>query len=381
MHGKPDNSMMKMNVLTLILGAMLSTACSSSNTPETPVVPPEPTVHRLSNSRATARTQHIYDVLWSMDGQKILSGTVANVDWNIREAENVHNWTGQWPALNVFDFINAHASRDVNSKGWLDYSDITVVKDWAAAGGLVGAMWHWNVPSNNGVDWTCSPGTQPKETSFDVEKLMDPKSAEYKQAIRQMDQIAGYLKQMQQAGITVIWRPLHEASGNIYEFSGGKAWFWWGAKGAEPYKYLWRLMYDRFTNYHGLNNLIWVWTSQVKDSEFYPGDEYVDVIGRDNYYCLQYPVTKDYNMLRELYPTKLIALAECGNGDEVEMSLLGKMWQQGAHFSWFMTWYDYDYNAGNSDEHRFATDAWWREAFSHDYVITRDEWAKLVNRK
>ena len=371
---------MKMNVLTLILGAMLSASCSPTNTPDTPPTP-TPVSHSLCNPRAMVQTQHVYDVLWSIDGQKILSGTVANVDWNIREAENVHNWTGQWPALNVFDFINAHASRDVNSKGWLDYSDITVVKNWAAAGGLVGAMWHWNVPSNNGVDWTCSPGTQPKETSFDVEKLMDPKSAEYKQAIRQMDQIAGYLKQMQQAGITVIWRPLHEASGNIYEFSGGKAWFWWGAKGAEPYKYLWRLMYDRFTKYHGLNNLIWVWTSQIKDNDFYPGDEYVDVIGRDNYYCLQYPVTKDYNTLRELYPTKLIVLAECGNGDEVEMSLLGKMWQQGAHFSWFMTWYDYHYNAGNSDEHRFATDAWWREAFSHDYVITRDEWANLVNRK
>lgn len=373
------------NIFSLLLAGVLticSTSCAHAEEPNTDTFPSgEVSVHRLSNPRASERTQHVYDALWSIDGQKILSGTVANVDWNIREAENVHNWTGQWPALNVFDFINAHASRDVNSKGWLDYSDITVVKNWAAAGGLVGAMWHWNVPSNNGVDWTCSPGTQPKETSFDVEKLMDPKSAEYKQAIRQMDQIAGYLKQMQQAGITVIWRPLHEASGNIYEFSGGKAWFWWGAKGAEPYKFLWRLMYDRFTNYHGLNNLIWVWTSQIKDTDFYPGDEYVDVIGRDNYYCLQYPVTKDYNTLRELYPTKLIALAECGNGDEVEMSLLGKMWQQGAKFAWYMTWYDYDYNAGTSDEHRFATDAWWREAFSHDYVITRDEWAKLVNRK
>lgn len=374
---------MTTKLLSLCVGilALCSTSCKAQEPEPQPQPEPRTEYPKLSNPRANEKAQQVYKALWTISGEKILSATVANVDWNIREAENVHEWTGQWPALNVFDFINAHASKDVNPKGWLDYSDITVAKEWAAAGGLVGAMWHWNVPSNNGVDWTCSPGSQPKETSFDVEKIMDTKSAEYKQAIRQMDQIAGYLKQMQQAGITVIWRPLHEAAGNIYEYSGGKAWFWWGAKGAEPYKHLWRLMYDRFVNYHGLNNLIWVWTSQVKDSDFYPGDEYVDVIGRDNYYCLQYPVTKEYKTLQERYPNKLIALAECGNGDDVEMSLLGNIWKEGARFAWFMTWYDYDYNDGNSDEHKFATKEWWLEAFSHDYVVTRDEWAKIVNRK
>lgn len=361
--------------------ALCSTSCKAQEPEPQPQPEPRTEYPKLSNPRSNEKAQQVYKALWTISGEKILSATVANVDWNIREAENVHEWTGQWPALNVFDFINAHASKDVNPKGWLDYSDITVAKEWAAAGGLVGAMWHWNVPSNNGVDWTCSPGSQLKETSFDVEKIMDTKSAEYKQAIRQMDQIAGYLKQMQQAGITVVWRPLHEAAGNIYEYSGGKAWFWWGAKGAEPYKHLWRLMYDRFVNYHGLNNLIWVWTSQVKDADFYPGDEYVDVIGRDNYYCLQYPVTKEYKTLQEQYPNKLIALAECGNGDDVEMSYLGNIWKEGARFAWFMTWYDYDYNDGNSDEHKFATKEWWLEAFSHDYVVTRDEWAKIVNRK
>jgi mannan endo-1,4-beta-mannosidase len=45
----------------------------------------------------------------------------------------------------------------------------------------------------------------------------------------------------------VLWRPLHEADG---------AWFWWGAKGPKIFKKMWRIMYDRLTNYHQLHNLL-----------------------------------------------------------------------------------------------------------------------------
>ena len=61
-------------------------------------------------------------------------------------------------------------------------------------------------------------------------------------------------------------------------------------------------MYNRLVNHHKLNNLIWVWTSQagfddlcnayVADSAWYPGDEYVDVVARDNYAALEYPLKK-----------------------------------------------------------------------------------------
>ena len=53
-----------------------------------------------------------------------------------------------------------------------------------------------------------------------------------------LEKIAGYLKLLQEAGIPVIWRPLHEAAGNTYTYNTG-AWFWWGADGAQAYKDLW----------------------------------------------------------------------------------------------------------------------------------------------
>ena len=50
-----------------------------------------------------------------------------------------------------------------------------------------------------------------------------------------------------------------------------------------PCKTLWRLMFDRLVNYHGLNNLIWVWTTSASDdaATWYPGDDYVDILGMD----------------------------------------------------------------------------------------------------
>ena len=336
--------------------------------------------HKLCNPSATQEAQKVYSALWDVYQKQTLSATVANVDWNIKEAENVHEWTGKWPVMNVFDFINFHNSKDVNPKGWLDYSDITQVEAWWKAGGLVGCMWHWNVLANNGKDLTCTPGTEPGQTSFDVSKIDDASSKEYKQIVKDIDQIAKYLGKMQDAGIPVIWRPLHEAAGNIYEFEGGKAWFWWGCGGAETYKKLWRLMYHRLVDEHKLNNLIWVWTSQVADSTWYPGDEYVDVVGRDNYKALQYPLMKEYKTLSERYPGKIVALAECGNGDEVAMSPWSKIWQRGSRWCWFMPWYDYSYNAGQSEEHKFAGKDWWTDAFGSGTVLDRDAFKALLGK-
>lgn len=336
----------------------------------------------LVNPQATPEARQVYDVLRSLYGHKTISGVVAHVNWNTKEAENVHMWTGRWPAINVFDYMQVWASKDVNPKGWLDYRDITDAINWWREGGLVGCMWHWNVRANNGTDMTSSPGTKPGETSFSPLKAMQDGTAENRQLLKDLDQVAGYLSLLQKQNIPVLWRPLHEAAGNSTEYEGGKAWFWWGADGPEAYVRLWRLMYDRFVNYHQLNNLIWIWNSQMDDPDWYPGDEYVDIVGRDNYYALKYPLMKEYKQLSREYPTKIITLAECGNGDEVRMSPFAGIWDEGSRWSWFMTWYDYDYNEGNkeADDHQFASPTWWREAFQTGHVVDREEMKRLLRK-
>ncbi|MBR1800216.1 MAG: beta-mannosidase [Bacteroidaceae bacterium] len=335
---------------------------------------------KLVNPHATAEAVKVYDVLRRLYGKKALSGTVAHVNWNIKEAENVHAWTGKWPVINVFDYIQIWASKDVNPKGWLDYRNVDDAVNWWKEGGIVGCMWHWNVKANNGSDMTCTPGTEPSQTSFSPARAIEEGTAENKQLLKDIDQVAGYMKLLAKENIPILWRPLHEAAGNSTEFEGGKAWFWWGADGPEVYVKLWRLLYDRLVNHHGLNNLIWIWNSQMGDGAWYPGNDYVDIVGRDNYYALQYPLMKEFRQLTQEYPTKLITLAECGNGDEVKMSKWSKIWAEGSRWSWFMTWYDYDYNEGRKDaaDHQFANPEWWQDAWQSGVVVDREEMKGLL---
>lgn len=330
------------------------------------------------NPNATEEARQVYAVLRMLYSEKVVSGTVANVNWNIKEAQNVYKWTKKYPALNVFDFIQIYASKDVNPSGWLDYSNITFANNWWRSGGLVGAMWHWNVPTNDGNGWTCTPGSGNGETNFDPQKAITPGTEEYARIIKDMDQVAGYLKKMQDRGIPVLWRPLHEAAGNTYEYSGGKAWFWWGIKGAETYKQLWQLMYDRFVNHHGLNNLIWVWTSQVGDKTWYPGDEYVDIIGRDNYGFTAAKAKSEFTKLQNTFPNRMIVLAECGHSSNNRVCDIQEMWDKGAKWGWFMTWYDYNYNEGNSTTHRHTDAEWWQAAWDSGVAVDRTEMKQLL---
>ena len=333
---------------------------------------PEPEPEPGEKTR-TENAQKLFDVLTSLYGNKIISGTTAVVDWNTKEAEQVYQWTNKYPAINTYDFINIHASKDVNPDGWLDYSDISGVKRWAAEGGVVSAMWHWQVKDNAGTGYTCTPGTGDAATSFDASKVYVDGTAENTLAKQQLSQICGYLKKMQDAGIPVIWRPFHEAAGNTYDYDGGKAWFWWGAKGADVYKQLWQWMYNYMVNEQGLHNLIWVWTSQTKDGIWYPGNDYVDIIGRDIYGGEAAQQKSDFDHLTAAYSHTLVALSECGNTDNASQSDISTVWEAGGKWSWFSTWYD----TAGSQLHN--TQNWWTNAFSQDYVVTRDQMKELLN--
>jgi len=173
-----------------------------------------------------------------------------------------------------------------------------------------------------------------------------------------LENITKYLLLLKEANIPIIWRPLHEASGG---------WFWWGTD-AESYKKLWILTFEHFKK-AGLDNMIWVWTSQVGDDNWYPGDDYVDIIGCDIYGSTPKPHDA-YSKLKAAHPNKIITLSECGWSDYTK-ACVPKISQQisnGAKWSWFMPWYD---NDGAANSH--ADDAWWQDAMDCENVITRDQ--------
>ena len=135
----------------------------------------------------------------------------------------------------------------------------------------------------------------------------------------------------------------------------------------------------QFFQEKGLDNLIWVWTSEGNDPKWYPGDEYVDIIGRDIYNRTEVSeLVLEYNKLVEAYPEKIIILSECGGVSEIS-----HQWEAGAKWGCFMPWYDYNRTKNTTDKdfqmtkHAFADKEWWTDAWQQDFVLSRDELPSL----
>jgi mannan endo-1,4-beta-mannosidase len=94
--------------------------------------------------------------------------------------------------------------------------------------------------------------------------------------MRQLDDLAAGLQDLQSAGVVVLWRPFHEMNG---------AWFWWGAQDPVTFIQVWLQMFDYFTKTKGLHNLVWVYSPNhgLHTADYYPGDGYADLVGLDAY--------------------------------------------------------------------------------------------------
>jgi mannan endo-1,4-beta-mannosidase len=315
--------------------------------------PPAP----LKNENTTRVMKYLKEIY----GKKILAGQ--HLSEGLPEIDAIYQITGRKPALLGFDFMDCSPSRgERGAKG----IDLKPVIDWWRDGGLVTFCWHWNAPMgliDKEPDRQWYRGCYTEATTFNFAKgTANPDSKEYRLLIRDIDAIASELKKLQKEGVCVIWRPLHEASGG---------WFWWGSQGPEPYKQLWRIMYERLTNYHKLHNLIWVWNGEQPD--WYPGDDVVDIVGIDYYGDKHdYSPRADEFRAAQTYPDtyKMVALTETGVIPDPDALL-----RTGAKWLWYMTWCSECVlkrdNRSYSEEY---TESWMlKKVYQHEAVITKDE--------
>ncbi len=301
----------------------------------------------------------LYEYLKSIFGKQTLSGAMAKYTVQINEAEWMKEKTGKFPAIACFDLMNA-TREEFQSWGDPDYSVmVNNAKAWHQAGGVVSIMWHWRDPLRKNDAFYSMNTNNDVRTDFDVSKIHDTNSTEYKAMVEDINFIAAYLIELKDAGIPILWRPLHEAQGG---------WFWWGAKDAKDTKALWEMMYDRLVNHHQLNNLIWVWTVTQKDdaTSWYPGVDLVDIVGADVYRDdAKHESYKDYfDFVKEVSQgRKMVALSECGAIPSVE-----NMKENADYWLYFMPWVG-DYT--QSDDINGAS--FLKTLLQDDYVVTRDE--------
>lgn len=157
----------------------------------------------------------------------------------------------------------------------LELTNEPLIEHWNE-GGLVTVSWHSRNPWN-GQD------ARDTEIKGKFSDILKPGTAANKAWMEELDVIAAGLLDLQEAGVTVLWRPLHESNGNA---------FWWSKAGSTDFKALWKQMFVYLSEVKGLNNLLWVYSvvPKVKSSDNrrgedvnYPGSQYVDITGLDIY--------------------------------------------------------------------------------------------------
>ena len=273
---------------------------------------------------ATREAQSLLTFFSDTYGKKIISGQQDGwrQDTNGLSAElnYITNTTGKLPALLAMD-VSGYTDKSPRH----DQKHLLMqhAANWFnQRNGIVELCWHWRAPMNEPAFYT-------KDTTFDIARAVIAGTPEYAATEHDLDLIATELEVLRAAHVPVLWRPLHEANGR---------WFWWGAGGPEPFKKLWRMMFENFTVKHHLDNLIWVFSpgAEVDLAAWYPGDALVDIIGQDHY-----PMDGNHGSAKDVFDEltqmtrgkKLIALGE--NGPIPDPALMAK---EKAGWLFFTTW-------------------------------------------
>ena len=170
------------------------------------------------DTAATEETRALYDFLVLQFGKRIISGQTHSY------YTSLSSLTGKAPLLRAGDFQYFTEGYPYlwvdggHTFGKSDDGSVTALIDWynsAGKTGIVSYQWHWHSPSGGSV----STNTYYTDyTTFDITRAVTPGTQEYQDIIRDIDDISTELKKFQDAGIPVLWRPLHEAGGG---------WFWW----------------------------------------------------------------------------------------------------------------------------------------------------------
>jgi mannan endo-1,4-beta-mannosidase len=346
----------------------------------------------MTNPNLTQEAKKLLQFLHDIQGHHILSGQHNFIASGSKYTEIVKDLTGKYPIVWGSDFSfcyqgdEPHKFQHCGPINIPDPGDIRSFEDWKTRevsmtglkphaareklvqnaiekhreGFIITLMWHACPP---GLGDCCDGKTlwamenRPSQEEWDdLTTEGTPLNRGWKQ---QADTIAGYLKQLKEANVPVLWRPYHEMNG---------VWFWWcNQKGENGFKKLWIMMHDYYLNQHKLDNLIWVWnTNAPRDrpgdeafayEDFWPGHDYVDVLAADVY--RDDWKQSHHDDLLKLADGKPIAIGEVAPPPSLEVL------EQQNRWTWFMPWGNLVL-WGNGPERIKAL-------MNHERVLTKDD--------
>jgi mannan endo-1,4-beta-mannosidase len=263
-----------LRLLTYIFITILYLQCNNSSDKAL-----NETRRHMVDSNATKETIAMYFNLKQITGKKILFGQQDYASdghgWkNLKNRCDVKEVCASYPALCSFDFLH-YTNPSTMEKKDTNYLN-QLIKDIYNRGGVVSFCWHYYNPVTGGLFY---------DTTVVVKHIL-PGGLYHEKFKTDLKIIAGaahYLRGKNNELIPIIFRPWHEFDGN---------WFWWGKNHCSPeeFKSLYRFTVTYLKDSMHVNNFLYAFSpdckfnSETEYLERYPGDNYVDIVGMDNYW-------------------------------------------------------------------------------------------------
>lgn len=192
------------------------------------------------------------------------------------DRSDVKSVTGSHPA--VYGWEIGRLELD-DSTANIDDVDFERMKYWIRTGyergGIITISWHSNNPETGGDTW---------DTGGNAPGHVIPGGDKHDMYKGWLDRVADFafdLKDAEGKFIPVLFRPYHEHMGS---------WFWWGRSSCtvDEYVTLWRFTVEYLRDVKGIHHFLYSYSpnnvsSQSQYLERYPGDDYVDILGTDDY--------------------------------------------------------------------------------------------------
>jgi mannan endo-1,4-beta-mannosidase len=282
------------------------------------------------NPKTSSEDVKLLKYIYSISGKKTLTGQHEFMGRMSVVTDKIKEITGKYPAVWGSDFGFSDERHDIDN---IKYRVRLVdeIKKQHNSGAIITMTYHQANPII-GEPCLFESGVISKLTDQQWKDLTTPGTEIYEVWRKQMDIVAEILKKVQEAHIPVLFRPYHEMNGD---------WFWWGGrKGSEGYVALYRQLFHYFTEHHELNNLLWVWASDRPwpgVENFYPGDDYVDILGSDIY-----PVKDHPEIYRQEWYERMVGLAKNKPLALSEFSVLpsDETLKKQPRWVWMMAWAD-----------------------------------------
>ena len=239
----------------------------------------------LIDPKATAETKALYRNLHKLAEKHILfahqHATEYGHGWqNDVDRSDVKSVTGSHPAMIGVDFsgITNIYIPDSNRQR-IARSLSKNIADTYDRGGVTTIAWHFSNPaSGGGFYWRDS-------VSKPAVRLLIPGGShheQYKTILKMVADFAHSVKGKNGTLAPMIFRPYHEFDGD---------WFWWGRAHSTVNEFtsLWKFTVAYLRDSLNVHNFIYAFSpdnrfmTEERFLERYPGDEWVDMVGMDNY--------------------------------------------------------------------------------------------------